>query len=175
MHIIISVLIGIATLVFWLGRAAQGAREIADTAQEISNLPRKLRYRKKAGRKGLDLIEEPVEAATILMISIARMDDLGRVSDNQATAIADQLVDNMQLSRDDATDMVLQLRSLSQHLKQPDSALYPMLEILRGKVDKADAFSLSAMMLEVAETNTPARPDQENFIHRFEERMGIGS
>ncbi len=174
MHIIISALIAIATLVYWLGRASKGAREIADTAQEISNLPRKMRYRKKAGKQGLALVENPLEAAAVLMISIARMDDVGRVSEAQAKAIATQLTAHMQLPSDEAADMVVQMRSLSQYLTQAESALFPMVDLLRVKISKAESMELSAMLQDIAVTETPINQDQINFIRRFEERMGIG-
>jgi len=175
MHIVIAVLIAVAGILFWLGRAAQGAREIADTAQEISNIPRKMRYRKKAGKRGLALIENPVEAATVLMISIARMENVGRVSDDQASGIATQLAAHMQLERADAEDMILQMRSLTQQLKQPSSTLYPMVDLLRDNIDRQDAQELSAMLQDIAVIDSPINADQINFIRRFEERMGIGT
>jgi len=175
MHIIISIFVAIGAILFWLSRAANNARDVADAAQELSNLPRKLRYRKQAGKQGLDLIEEPVEAAAILMISIARMDGLRRVSDKQAEAISGQLETQMLLPADDAKDMVIQLRSLTQYLKQADSTLFPMIKLLQTKVTKSEAKDLSSMMLDVAATDDPVNEEQSNFIRRFEERMGIGA
>ena len=173
MHIIISIFAVIGAILFWLSRASRNAADIADAAQEISNLPRRMRYRKQSGKRGLDLVQDPVEAATILMISVARMDDLGRVSDHQARAIAAQLVTHMQIDRIDAEDIVLQMRSLTQYLKQADSTLYPMVDLLQGKIDRQDAQELSAMMQDIAVTDNPINQDQIGFIRRFEERMGV--
>lgn len=175
MHILIAVLGALATILYLLSRIGKGASDLADSAQELSNLPRKLRHRRKAGKQGLDLIETPVEAATVLMIAIARMDGLGRVSDTQATRISELLHEQMQLDSDDADGYVVQLRSLSGYLKQADSALFPMIDVLRKSVSKDEARELASMLIKVAETDDPPNPEQLNFVRRFEERMGLGS
>lgn len=182
MHIILGILGTLAAIFFAISRFSnsardigRGAQDVADAAQTISNLPRKLRHRRKAGKQGLDLIETPVEAATILMIAIARMDGIGRVSDTQADAIAGQLTDNMQMEPEDADGYVIQLRSLSGYLKQADSALFPMVDVLRGTVSKDEARALSSMMVTIAETDAEPNNEQLNFIRRFEERMGLGA
>ncbi len=175
MHILITLLTAIAVLIFWMGRAARSARDIADTAREVSNLPRKLRYRKQTNQHGLDLVEDPVEAATVLMLGVARYENFGQISDSHIGAITDQLVSNMQMPRDEAGDIVIQMRSLTQHLKQADSVLFPMIDFLRGKIDRHEVSELSAMLQDIASSESPANDDQIRYIQRFEERMGIGT
>lgn len=173
MHIILGILAAIASLMFYLKWAAKGANEAIDVANEVRNLPRKMKYRKKAGKRGLDLVEGPIEAATILMISIARMDDLGRVSETQSREISNALVDEMQLDREYADDLIVQMRSLSQYLTQPDSTLFPMIKILQNSIGKDDARELSVMLRRIAGVDSPIDADQDNFVRRFEERMGL--
>lgn len=173
MHIVIGILGTIAAIIFYLSRISRGASDLADAANELGNLPRKLRYRRKAGKKGLDLIEEPVEAACILMISVARMSPLGRISDEQSKAISDELVKHMYLERSYANDLIIQLRSLSQYLSQADSTLFPMLKILQGKIATNEAKDLADMMRRIGSIDSPISAEQTNFIRRFKERMGI--
>lgn len=173
MHIVIGILATIAGIIFYLNRISRSAGDLVDTANEIGNLPRRLRYRKKAGKQGLDLVETPIEAATVLMISIARMDRLGRVSDSQCQAITSELIKNMQIGRDYADDLIIQMRSLSQYLNQPDSALFPMVKLLQNDISRDDAKVLSGMMGRIAATDEPMSPDQKDFIRRFEDRMGL--
>ena len=181
MHIIIGILGTAVAIIFFLSRMSAGAREVgrgaqdlADAAQTLSNLPRKMRYRKKAGKKGLDLVEGPVEAATVLMIAIARIDGMGQLSDTQKSKIYQQLQDHMQLSANDAEDYVLQLGSLTAELKQADSALFPMVDLLQKIINTDEARQLSLMLQVVGETDGPLNRDQEFFIQRFDERLGIG-
>jgi len=173
MHINVGILAAIASFMFYLKWISKGANEAVDAANEIRNLPRKMRYRKKSGKRGLDLVEGPIEAATVLMISIARMDKLERVSDNQSGEISNALVDEMQLDREYADDLIVQMRSLSQHLTLPDSTLFPMIKILQNEIGKDDARELSAMLRRIANVDSPIDLDQDNFVRRFEERMGL--
>lgn len=173
MHIILGILGTIAAVLFYMSRISKSAGDLADAANEIGNLPRKLRYRKKEGKQGLDLVEEPIEAATVLMISVARLDKLGRVSDTQARAIANELIGNMQLDRDYAEDLIVQMRSLSQYLTQPESTLFPMVKVLQGVISKDDAEDLAQMLERIARIDSPIESDQTEFIRRFQDRMGL--
>lgn len=173
MHIIVGVLATIAAVIFYLSRISKGASDLADAANEISNLPRRLRYRKKAGKKGLDLVQEPVEAATVLMVSVARLDKLGRVSDTQSDAIRDELVEHMQLDISYAEDLTINMRSISQYLTQPESTLFPMIRILQNNVSDKDAGELVQMMTRIANCDGAINRDQKDFIRRFQDRMGL--
>ncbi len=181
MHLILGILGTAAAIIFFLSRMSAGAREVgrgaqdlADAANTLANLPRKLRYRKESGKRGLDLVEGPVEAATVLMIAMGRMDGMGQVSEAQKRKIEEQLIDQMQLSPEDAEDYFIQLGSLTADLKQPDTALFPMIDILRKTIERQEAQQLSLMLQVVGETDGPLNRDQESLIQRFDDRMGIG-
>ena len=173
MHIILGLLATAAAIIYYLTQISKGAGHVVDAANELSNMPRKLRYRNKAGKRGLDLVETPVEAATVLMISIARLDKLGRVSDEQARTIANELVDHMQLDRSYADDLIINMRSLSRYLTQPESTLFPMVSVLQGAISKEDALGLAEMMTRVANVDGHINSGQEDVIRRFKDRMGL--
>ena len=173
MHYILGLLATVAALAYWFNRASRGANEIADAANTLQNLPRKMRYRKKAGKRGLDLVEDPVEAAAVLMIALARSDGSGRVSETQSAKITSLLRKNMQLDRGTAEDMVLQMRSLSQYLTQPESTLFPMISVLQNSISTAEARELAGMLRELAGTDSDINMDQKDLIRRFEDRMGL--
>jgi len=79
MHII-GILITIASLIYWISRASKGVGDIADAANTVANLPRRRKFSKKYNKSGYDLVETPIEAATIMMISAARMSHDKRVT-----------------------------------------------------------------------------------------------
>lgn len=79
----------------------------------------------------------------------------------------------MQLYREYADDLVVQMRSLSQHLTLPDSTLFPMIKILQNEISKNDAQDLSTMLRRIASIENPINLDQDSFVRRFEERMGL--
>ena len=173
MHIVLAVLGAIAAILFYMNRISKSAGDLVDTANEIGNLPRKLRYRKKAGKRGLDLVSNPIEAATVLMISVARLDRLGRVSDAQAGAMAEELSAHMQLEPDYAEDLIIQMQSLSGHLVQPESTLFPMISLLQNNISQEDAKDLAGMMKRIASVDSPIAADQADFIRRYKDRMGL--
>lgn len=76
--------------------------DIADAANTVANLPRRRRLSKEYNTSGFDLVETPIEAATVLMIAAARMSEEKRVTDRAEQEIVKQLTQNMPLSNDDA-------------------------------------------------------------------------
>ncbi len=173
MAAIIAILTGLAALVFWLGRAAQNAHHVTDAAKEIANLPRKMRYLKKAGKSGLELITDPREAACVLMIATARSSAAGTVTNAEAKAIETMLVDTMGWPADDAEDFVDSLRWLTRDIKQPDTVLKPMTKFLKPRLSTQEADELSHMMTEVALAEKTATEKQTYFIGRYRDMMGL--
>ena len=80
MHII-GIIIAVCTAVFWISRAARGARDVADAANTLRNMPRRMRFKGKASKRGLELIDSPLEAAIILMVSLAKLSDYSAAHD----------------------------------------------------------------------------------------------
>lgn len=175
MAAIIAILTGVAALVFWLGRAAQNAHHITDAANEIANLPRKMRYMKKAGKSGLSLVTDPREAACVLMIATARSSAAGTVTDAESGVIQTMLTETMGWPEDDAEDFVDSLRWLTRDIKQPDTVLKPMTKFLKSKLSMKEADELAHMMTEVALAEKTATEKQTYFIGRYREMMGLNS
>ncbi|WP_416879489.1 hypothetical protein [Litorimonas sp.] len=172
MHII-GILTTIAIAVFWISRAIRGSRDIADAARSFKNRPRQERFRKLHGKSGYDLVETPVEAATVLMIATAKMDTLRGVSEAEIAAITLQLENHMQLSTDAADGIYRQMYNLTHDVTLPETALFPMVDILKTSIERDDALALTEMMERVASCETPATAEQKEFIRRFKERMNL--
>lgn len=87
MHIVVGLLTILAAIAFWAWRiraAREGAKEVVELAKTVANTPRRLAFRYKSGQNGLALIEDPREAAAIMLmeIALARGEPLtGRQSD----------------------------------------------------------------------------------------------
>lgn len=174
MHFIIGVLIAIASLIYWLGMASRGAREISGLANDVKNMPRRRKFQKQASQTALDLIESPVDAAAVIMIAVARSDGDGSVSGDEADMICMLLEKEMQLSEDDAADLLLQLKALTQQIILQDTLLLNMVDVLRGNIRHDEALELAKMMERVAQSDGPASLDQKEIIRRFKDRMGVG-
>lgn len=173
MHILLLVLGGLATAAFWIYRIGRVAPDVVDAAQTVANMPRRRRHAKAVNRRGLDLVETPVEAATVLMLSISRMSDDRRLSPTERAAIEGLLVSEMRLEADEADGLVLQMEMVHAEVTLPESALFPMVDILKDSIERDDARRLRGMLETVSEVDGQTQ-EQREFIRRYAERMGIG-
>ena len=176
---IIAVIIALASLVFWLGRAARGAKDVADAANTLRNFPRKHRFSKAASKRGIDLIETPMEAATILMISLAKLSDYaashdGLISGASTSRIISILKSYMQISAVEADEILTQMRWTIKDIDQPETALAPMTNVLAKKITRAEADDLSDMLRQISHADGAPNPEQRAFISRVRERLGLG-
>ena len=172
MHVLLLILGAIGTISFYLWRASQAAPHVIDAAQTVANLPRRRRHAKAVNRKGLDLVETPVEAATVLMLSISRMGDDRRLSPAEREMIEGLLVSRMQMEPDDADGLVLQMEMVQDAVTLPETALFPMTDILRAEIDRKDARGLAEMMEAVAQVDGETA-EQREFIRRYRERLNL--
>jgi len=173
MHIIIAIAGAIAGILFWMSRVSRSANDIADAANTLANIPRRRRFSKKFNKSGYDLVETPIEAATVMMITAARMSYEKRVTEPAEQEITKQLTENMQLSTDDADGLYRQMHSLTYDITLPESALFPMVNILKNNIDRDEAEDLARMMEAVARLDATANQEQSEFIRRFRDRMGL--
>jgi hypothetical protein len=172
MHII-ALITTIAVAIFWISRAIGASRNIASDVSGLANLPRQRRFKKAYGKSGYELVETPVEAATVLMISTARMGEYRGISEAEIAAITLELETKMQLSADKADGTYRQMYGLVHEITLPESALFPMIDLLKSDIEREDAADLVAMMERVASCESPATPEQLEFIRRYKERMGL--
>ena len=56
MHYLIGTLIAFASLIYWMGQASKGARELSSMASGLKNMPRRRKFQKSASKTALDLI-----------------------------------------------------------------------------------------------------------------------
>ena len=93
MHFL-AILLGIlsfAAVWYWrikaLQEVAKDGRKIAET---VGNLPRKMRFKNKTGKVGLSAVDDPREAATILMLEIAQA--RGTLTERQEAAVRGEIM-----------------------------------------------------------------------------------
>ena len=172
MHVLLLILGALGGAAFWIYRISQAAPHVADAAQTLSNIPRRRRHARAVNRRGMDLVETPLEAATVLLLVVSRMSEDRRLSSEEHAEIEDLLVREMAMERDDADGLIRQMDIAQSELTLPESALFPMVEILQGTIERRDARRLSAMMESVAAVHGQT-PEQAEFIRRYGERMNL--
>lgn len=180
MHIL-AIILGILGAGFWWAlRLSANRKNIGDAANmargaviQAKNLPRQRRFKKAHNKNGFDLVETPVEAATVLMIMIARTGTSRRIDDTERDVIEAQLSANMHLSADDADGMVRQMDSLTHNIVLPESAITPMTKVLRQFIDREDARDLADMLAQVASADGDPDINQKEFLRMFREGFDL--
>ena len=180
MHIL-AIILGLLGAGFWWAmRLTANRKNIGDAANiargaviQAKNLPRQRRFRKAHNKAGFDLVETPVEAATVLMVMIARAGSSRRIDAKEREVIEAQLVANMQLSADDADGMVRQWDSLTHDIVLPESSITPMSKVLREFISRDDARDLADMLAQVAAAETETDIDQKEFLRAFREGFDL--
>ena len=153
MHIL-AIILGILGAGFWWAiRLSANRKNISDAAHmargvaiQAKNLPRQRRFRKAHNKGGFDLVETSVEAATVLMIMIARAGSSRRIDDSERRVIEAQLTTNMHLSADDADGIIRQMDSLTHDVVLPESSITPMSKVLREFIGREDARDLACLL-----------------------------
>ena len=180
MHILVIIFGILVTAFFWTMRIMNNRKNIGDAANTVhglavqaKNLPRQRRFKKAHNRRGLDLVETPVEAATILMIMIAKSGRTRRVEPVERKVIETLLHTNMQLSGDDADGMILQMDSLTHDIVLPESSIAPMARLLRDHLSKSHAQGLAQMLEQVARADDNISAEQSEFLRRFREPFDL--
>ena len=173
MHILIAIL-GLAAGAFWYFRVfSQGASEVADAATTIANIPRRRRFAKAARTEGYALLETPVEAATALLVSLAKMGRAKAVTDAERARILKTLTGFMHQERDEADDLLTQIEAFLFTRIQHMDAVAPCVRILHPALERGIAEGLADEMEELAATDGAATADQVRFIANYRERMGL--
>ena len=151
MHILLGLVGIIAAAGVWIYRiraAADAARDVADLAGEAANLPRKLRFRGKARRKGLDVIDDPREAAGVLMLCVLRVD--GEVTAAHKEAVAGQMVEGFQLDQDGAEEILARASWQISDMVDETNAINKMVDFIIERVGREEMPVLLRMLEAVA-------------------------
>ncbi len=177
MRFVILIAIVITALV-WLGRAARAKRDIGEAAHTLSNFPRRIKFKKNAAKRGLDLINTPIEAATILMVCVAKLSDYakthdGLISGKASSCIINMLKTNMHITALEADELLTQMRWLVSALNQIDTPLLPMSAFLAGHISRSEADDLADMLAEISRANGEPNAAQRAFIDHLRDRLGL--
>ncbi len=174
MHILLAVLGGLSALGVLLWRIQSGmhaAREIKDFAEGAINLPRKLAFRRKSGKSGSSLVEDPREAATILMLEVARAG--GDVTRTQKDVIERLVSENFGFSASDAEEVIVQAAWVSEKEARTDALLRRMARVVSNTVSRQELIELKDMMVEVSAADGEPNQNQLDTITEYQTLVGL--
>lgn len=107
MHIVFAafaILVAIAVWTWRLRMAKRGLDELGEVAKTVANAPRRLAFSWRAGKGGIELVEDPREAAALMMMMVALARG-GPLSPRQADTIEGEIRSHFSFSVHEAEDL----------------------------------------------------------------------
>lgn len=176
MHIL-AILIGIVSFVaVWyyrikvLREAASDGKKVLET---VANLPRKMGFKSRTAKAGLDVVDDPREAATILMLEVAQA--RGTLTSNQEAAIRAEIMHHFDFTESDASELMLQAGWLSRNGGASHIVVARMTDFVKqlpGMGDK-ELIDLDDMLVTVSEAEGEPVASQLDLISQFRQKAGI--
>jgi len=176
MHIIVALLgmIGFILVWYWrlkmLREVAKDGRKIAET---VSNLPRKMRFKNKSGKGGLAVVDDPREAAAILMLEIAQA--RGTLTEKQEAAVRGEIMHHFEFQEGDANSLIAQAGWLSRNAGASHVVMSKMTDFIRrspGMTNK-ELVDLDGMLVAVSEAEGDPTPSQLDLLTIYREKTGL--
>ena len=176
MHIvglIIAIASGIALWTWRTQRAAEAARELEGIVKTAANLPRKLAFKRKTGKAGLQLVDDPREAATILMVEIGRA---GREwSRETRDVIEDIIIREFELVSEDAEALIAHASFLLRDGPVADAVVTRMSKMIlqQDAIGPKEIVDLDGMLVAVSEADGLPNADQLALLQTFRNLVGL--
>lgn len=177
MQFLLLILGALGGIGFWLWRmhmAASAARELADVAGELANLPRKMGFKRKAGKRGVDLITDPREAAAALIVGAAA--SKGDLTKESRDAIGADLATLFEISADEADEILSLATWHIGALNDPLNAVSKLSDNLLSQVGAEACADVHRLMLAAVErTEGPGDHAAKYYVSKFASRVGLGN
>ncbi|MEM7766702.1 MAG: TerB family tellurite resistance protein [Pseudomonadota bacterium] len=176
MHIIaliIAIVSGIALWQWRVRQAAEAARELGSIAQTAANLPRKLAFKRKTGKSGLKLVDDPREAASVMMLEIARAD--GETSAEARSVMMEIITDEFQVDTADADALLTHAAFLLRNSPAPHAVVDRMANLVLNAsgIGPKEIVDLDGMLVAVTEADGPPTAEQLSLLQVFRNRTGV--
>ena len=173
MHIL-GMVIGILTVIgvwsYRLQMAKRGLDETRKFAEAARNLPRKKRFQR---RDGIDAIEDPREAAAIMMMEIARA--AGEVTAEHKAIMRVEIMQNFGLEEAEANELVVAAGWLGRDAVEPSIMMQKMTRLILStpSLGPEQFVDMSNMLDEVALIEGGPFDEQVSLIRIFREQAGL--
>lgn len=174
MHIVLAVLslVGVIAVWYWrlkmLSHASRDAKKVVET---VVNTPRRLKFRHKTSRTGLAVVQDPREAATIMMVTIAQAS--GGLSDEHRTAIKGNILRHFKMQAGPADELIEQAIWFSRSGNRPETVVRKMAAYLQPVLREQEQADLAEMLEDVALIGGEPHDDQVYLIGLYLKAVGL--
>lgn len=176
MHILIAVIGLLTALAVWYWRLkmlGEVASKGMDAAETLANLPRRLAFKRKSGKSGLQIVDDPREAATILMLQVAQ--GQGALTEKQKATIQSEIVNNFQFSETDAEELIEHALWISAEAGKPHATVSRMTDFVQHApgLGPKEIVDLDSMLVTVSEAEGSPNAAQLDLLALFRRKAGL--
>lgn len=167
----------LATIGIWSWRirmAREGAREAAKLAQSAANMPRKLAFRYKASKNGISLIQDPREAAAIMMMEVARARG-GPLTAAQSAAMDREIMRHFEFTQDEADELTVHAAWVTNSAPPPIETMRKLSQLIVSSsvLGPKEVIDLDAMLVAVSEAEGLPTRDQLALLQVYRDKAGL--
>ena len=174
---VLLVILGVITTIsvwYWrlqmLSRAARGGLEVAKSA---ASLPRKMAFQHRAGKAALSVIDDPREAAVIMMMEIAQA--RGALTQNQNAVMQVEIIRHFEYSADDADALIVHAGWIGRDTPAPHNVMARMssLVLKSSALGPKELVDLDSMLVAVSEAEGLPNAEQLALLQIYRDKTGL--
>lgn len=176
MHIlaILVAIIGAISVWYWrMKTVAEAGKEARKIAESAVNLPRRLAFKRKTGKRGLSLVDDPREAATVMMLEVARA--AGDVSAEHKAVIAEIIQRDFELGQEDAEALIAHAGWISRDATVAHIVINRMTDFVMKSpgMGPEQLVDLDGMLVAVSEAEGRPNADQLDLLQAYRDKVGL--
>mmetsp|Transcript_16682 Transcript_16682/g.20032 ORF Transcript_16682/g.20032 Transcript_16682/m.20032 type:complete len:179 (-) Transcript_16682:437-973(-) len=176
MHVIVALMgfLGFLAVWYWrlktLHQVTKDGRKVVET---VTNLPRKMRFKTKSGKGGLGVVDDPREAAAILMLEIAQA--RGTLTEKQEAIIRGEIMHHFEFQESDANALLTQAGWLSRNAGASHVVMSKMTDFVRNSpgMSGKELVDLDGMLVAISEAEGDPTDSQLDLLTIYREKTGL--
>ncbi|MEM9705966.1 MAG: TerB family tellurite resistance protein [Pseudomonadota bacterium] len=169
MHIIIALVTAIAGLLWAISRFSDAAQSGRDAIGDVRGLWRSGQWSRKVSQRLIENLEDPREAAAILMYQTAEYD--GAVTERQIVRITGLMAKAFETDKETTDALYAFARMAVGQVTDAGGALRKLLEPIKDACSEEEKRDLIGILKEIAEVEGPANDHQKRFLADVERRL----
>lgn len=172
---IVTLLAALATWWFRLKRIGTAARDVGRMAGRVKNAPRKFAFMRRAATLGLKAVNDPREAAAILMVLVAGGYGERPIGARQETAILAELRSGLDLSVEHADDLLTHARWMLRDVDVPTGVAARMARVVleAPAIRAKELVDLDTMLIAVSEAEGLPSEQQLRLLQVYRDKAGL--
>ncbi|MBY9066158.1 hypothetical protein K1X12_04560 [Hyphomonas sp. WL0036] len=177
MHVVLAALTILVAVAVWTWRlrmARRGLDELAEVAKTVANAPRRLSFKWRAGKGGVDLIEDPREAAAIMMMMVALARG-GLLSARQGDVIEEEIRTHFDFTDAEAEDLAAHAAWVASSQLPGEEAMRRLSRLIvnSAQLGPKEVVDLDMMLVTVSEAEGLPTRAQLGLLQIYRDMAGL--